>query len=129
MKFSISQGLLFHFETRYSDNIDLEERGFLRLRCSRGFDLELRDVQELEARSGVGSIGDVVEGVINLVDLIKGRIQQDNFNREEFTKQAVTDRRTKYPQFNWVTSHVKYTPKFDSMQGTVTAKSISKLAR
>jgi hypothetical protein len=62
-------------------------------------------------------VKDVVEGVMSIVNLIKGKIEQDKSMRGQWTGTMIGQFRQKYPQFNFVICHTEH--KFSPKPGTV----------
>ena len=64
-----------------------------------------------------GGLGDLVEGVANIVTRIVNTIRQDKENRNQFTKQLVTKLHAANPRRNYVVVHVKHKFQFAGVEG------------
>lgn len=91
--------------------LDLAMRSF-------GVDKRDMDLAEVQPRAPVAAIvRGVVQGVIKIVELIKGQIEHDKVRRGEFTKAFIDESMKKYPQWNWVICHTAHKTKFNGQRG------------
>ncbi|TFK35931.1 hypothetical protein BDQ12DRAFT_737235 [Crucibulum laeve] len=95
--------------TFYYDD-ELQARGY-------EYELEERDFDELEARGAVGLAVDVAEGIVKIVNIIKGEVEKDKAKRSQFTQSLVQKFVKQYPHFNIVVCHTKHDKKFDGKEG------------
>lgn len=59
----------------------------------------------------------VIQGVIKIVNFIKGKIEADKQKRAQWTSEMVGKFRAQYPHYNFVICHVKHKYNFKGAQG------------
>ncbi|KAJ2922110.1 hypothetical protein H1R20_g14992, partial [Candolleomyces eurysporus] len=79
--------------------------------------MEERDI-ELEPRAVAAVARAVVQGVIRVVQLIKGKIEKDKSRRGNYTHDFIGKSMAQFPKWNWVICHTKHSTKFDGKSGT-----------
>ncbi|KAJ2918935.1 hypothetical protein MD484_g1495, partial [Candolleomyces efflorescens] len=80
------------------------------------FEMEERDI-DLEPRAVAAIARAAVQGVIKIVQLIKGKIEKDKSRRGNYTHEFIGKSMAQFPKWNWVICHTKHTKKFDGKQG------------
>ncbi|RXW19742.1 hypothetical protein EST38_g6102 [Candolleomyces aberdarensis] len=71
---------------------------------------------DLVARQRLGP-GLVVEGIVQLVQYVLGRIEEDKGSREDYTRDFVENAMKEFPGYNWVICHVAHQIQFDGVEG------------
>jgi hypothetical protein len=59
----------------------------------------------------------IAEGVMKIIELIKGKIEQDKKMRGEWTNHMIGEFRKKYPHFNFVLCHTSHKTDFKGVRG------------
>jgi len=71
----------------------------------------------LEPRQYAKAAEYIVKGIIKIVELIKGKIEQDKKMRGQWTNHMIGEFRSKYPHFNFVLCHTAHTTDFKGVRG------------
>ncbi|RXW14481.1 hypothetical protein EST38_g11372 [Candolleomyces aberdarensis] len=71
----------------------------------------------LVARQGPIVSGLIVEGIVQLVGYVLGKIADEKGAREDYTRDFVENAAKQYPGWNWVICHVAHSIQFDGVQG------------
>ncbi|KAF4611785.1 hypothetical protein D9613_004001 [Agrocybe pediades] len=85
----------------------------------RTFEITEREWEEnaMEKRYVAQAARFIIKGVLKIVDLIKGKINQDKEMRGKWTSEMIGKLRSKYPHFNFVVCHTKHNYEFKGQRG------------